>query len=116
MDCNFCGYGIPRGTEYIFVTSKGKALHFCSSKCYKNMVKLGRTPRDTRWTKFYFDDKEARLKTAGQRVEAPAKAEKVEKPPKSNIQAPAEKPAKTAKKVQAKAKKEEPKPKKKAGK
>ncbi len=110
MDCNFCGYGIPRGTEYIFVTSKGKALHFCSSKCYKNLVKLGRTPRATRWTKSYFDDKEARMKTAGQKTEAP-KAAMAEKP-KADKPATADKPAKTAKK----ARKEETKPKKKAGK
>ena len=37
----------------IFVTKRGKALYFCSSKCDKNMIKLERKPRETKWTKAY---------------------------------------------------------------
>ena len=47
--CNFCGNEIEKGTGMIFVEKIGKVLHFCSSKCERNMV-LGRIPRHTRWT------------------------------------------------------------------
>ena len=67
MDCNFCGERIPKGTEYIYVTSKGKALYFCSSKCLKNLVKLNRKPRETKWTQSYREEKEARLKLLAQK-------------------------------------------------
>jgi large subunit ribosomal protein L24e len=92
MDCNFCGIRIPQGTEYIFVTSKGKALYFCSSKCYKNLVKLNRKPRETKWTKSYISEKEARMKTMEHKSDEvrkepptadeakPAEAKKAEKP------------------------------------
>ena len=47
--CNFCGNEIEKGTGMIFVEKIGKVLHFCSSKCERN-VDLGRIPRHTRWT------------------------------------------------------------------
>jgi large subunit ribosomal protein L24e len=62
MDCNFCEKKINKGTDFIFVTKKGKALYFCSSKCKRNMLSLDRKPRKTRWTKAYRIEKEARLK------------------------------------------------------
>ncbi|MCD6330848.1 MAG: 50S ribosomal protein L24e, partial [Thermoplasmata archaeon] len=27
--------------------------YFCSGKCRKNMLKLGRDPKKVRWTKYY---------------------------------------------------------------
>ncbi len=62
MDCSFCGKEIPRGTEVIFVTKRGKALYFCSSKCDKNMIKLERKPRETKWTQAYKEEKDIRIK------------------------------------------------------
>ncbi|MFH1721994.1 MAG: 50S ribosomal protein L24e [Candidatus Altiarchaeota archaeon] len=53
MDCSFCGFEISSGQEKIFVNKKGKALYFCSSKCEKNLLKLGRDPRKLNWTKKY---------------------------------------------------------------
>ena len=79
MDCNFCGELIPRGTEYIHVTSKGKALYFCSSKCLKNLVKLNRKPRETKWTQAYKAEKEARLKLLGQKPGSAPEAAKEHK-------------------------------------
>jgi len=73
MDCNFCGKRIPTGTEYIYVTSKGKALYFCSSKCQKNLIKLNRKPRETKWTQSYREEKEARLKLLAQKPVAQVK-------------------------------------------
>ena len=104
MDCTFCGTKIPRGTEMIYVTKRGKALYFCSSKCERNMIKLERRERDTKWTKLYAQEKAIRTKYAtvpakeaeeakkeadlkevakdmktAEKKEAPKKAEKAEK-------------------------------------
>jgi len=49
--CNFCGEQIEKGTGKIFIEVKGSVLNFCSSKCEKNMLKLGRKPRNITWTK-----------------------------------------------------------------
>jgi large subunit ribosomal protein L24e len=104
MDCNFCGTGIPRGTEFIYVNSKGKAHYFCSGKCYKNLIKLNRKPRAVKWTKAYADEKEARLKLLGHKaVDAPA-ATPEEKPKIAAKEAPAPKAEKTEKKAEARKK------------
>ncbi|MBI2664855.1 50S ribosomal protein L24e [Candidatus Woesearchaeota archaeon] len=50
MKCGFCGYDIPLGTGKIFVRNTGRAVNFCSNKCEKNMLKLGRLPRKLKWT------------------------------------------------------------------
>jgi len=47
--CNFCGENIPPGRGKLFIKNTGKRLFFCSSKCEKNMVELGRKPRDVEW-------------------------------------------------------------------
>jgi large subunit ribosomal protein L24e len=74
MDCNFCGIKIPKGTDYIFVTAKGKALYFCTSKCYKNLVKLDRKIRHTKWTQAYMLEKQSRLKFQDKPSEQKTKA------------------------------------------
>ena len=50
MECSFCGYEISRGTGKLFIQKTGKILYFCSRKCEKNLLKLGRVPRDFKWT------------------------------------------------------------------
>ncbi len=67
MDCSFCEKKINKGTEFIFVTKKGKALYFCSSKCFRNMVYLDRKPRKIKWTNAYRVEKDARLKLLAQK-------------------------------------------------
>jgi large subunit ribosomal protein L24e len=64
MECSFCGTKIPRGTETIFVTKRGKALYFCTSKCEKNLLKLERKERDVKWTNLYRQEKVIRTKYA----------------------------------------------------
>ncbi|PIY60492.1 50S ribosomal protein L24e [Candidatus Woesearchaeota archaeon CG_4_10_14_0_8_um_filter_47_5] len=49
-NCSFCGNNIERGTGLMFVRTTGKILYFCSSKCEKNMLKLGRKPALVKWT------------------------------------------------------------------
>jgi len=51
--CSFCGTEIPYGTGMLFVKNDGTMLWFCSSKCRKNYLKLGRNPAKLKWTKAY---------------------------------------------------------------
>ena len=51
--CTFCKSGIEAGTGTMFIKKDGTVLNFCSMKCEKNMLKLGRTPRYMKWTKVY---------------------------------------------------------------
>ena len=50
MKCSFCGNEMEKGTGKMFVKNDGKIFYFCSSKCEKNLFKLGRIPRNVRWT------------------------------------------------------------------
>ncbi len=47
--CSFCGKEIEKGTGVMFIKNDGKVFYFDSSKCEKNMLKLGREPARTRW-------------------------------------------------------------------
>ena len=38
------------GTGKMYIKKDGKTLWFCTSKCEKNMLKLNRKPRTTKWT------------------------------------------------------------------
>ncbi len=49
--CTFCGEEIEPGTGSMYVKKDGTVYYFCSSKCRKNFLKLGREPRRVRWTK-----------------------------------------------------------------
>ena len=48
--CSFCGTDIERGTGKTSVQKDSSILHFCTRRCEKNMVELGRTPLKTPWT------------------------------------------------------------------
>ncbi|HLC75169.1 MAG TPA: 50S ribosomal protein L24e [Candidatus Nanoarchaeia archaeon] len=50
--CSFCDETLQQGTGKLYVTKEGKVLAFCSSKCDKNMLKLGRTAVKLKWTRF----------------------------------------------------------------
>ncbi|OIO63611.1 50S ribosomal protein L24e [Candidatus Woesearchaeota archaeon CG_4_10_14_0_2_um_filter_33_10] len=62
MRCSFCKQNINKGTGKIYVQKTGKVLYFCSSKCEKNMLKLKRKPRTTKWTQEYQDIKKGTKK------------------------------------------------------
>ncbi len=85
MDCSFCEKKISKGTEFIYVTPKGKGLYFCSSKCYRNMVFLKRKPRAVKWTKAYKVEKDARLKLLSQKTEENPKKTDVIEPQKGEV-------------------------------
>ena len=55
--CDFCKQHIGKGTGKIYVKKDGKTFDFCSNKCEKNMIKLKRKPRTTKWTGEYQDVK-----------------------------------------------------------
>lgn len=49
MKCTFCSNEIEQGTGKMFARNDGKIFYFCSSKCEKNMLKLGRKPANVKW-------------------------------------------------------------------
>ena len=49
--CSFCGQEIEPGTGKMFVKKDATIFYFCANKCQKNMLKLKRVPRRTRWSK-----------------------------------------------------------------
>ena len=48
--CTFCGHSIEQGTGKMFVLNTGETRFYCSNKCEKNHNKLGRLPRNIKWT------------------------------------------------------------------
>ena len=49
--CSFCGTKIEAGTGKTVINKTGKMLWFDSLKCEKNMLKLGRDPRNFKWAR-----------------------------------------------------------------
>ncbi len=56
--CSFCGVTLERGTGKMYVKKDGKILYFCSTKCEKNTLKLGRKFLETRWSGKYKKEKQ----------------------------------------------------------
>ncbi|VVB58748.1 50S ribosomal protein L24e [Candidatus Anstonella stagnisolia] len=50
MFCSFCNNTIARGTGMLYVRKDGSVLSFCSQKCKRNLLHLGREGRLTKWT------------------------------------------------------------------
>jgi large subunit ribosomal protein L24e len=51
--CSFCKTAIEPGTGTMYVKKDSTILHFCTMKCEKNMLNLGRVPRFIKWTKSF---------------------------------------------------------------
>jgi large subunit ribosomal protein L24e len=49
VKCSFCNNEMPKGTGKMYVKASGQIWYFCSSKCEKNLIKLGRIPREEKW-------------------------------------------------------------------
>ncbi len=47
--CSFCEMPIEPGRGMMFVKRDGTVFYFCSSKCERNMIKLGRKRRKVKW-------------------------------------------------------------------
>lgn len=61
MKCTFCGSEIPKGKGIMYIKNDGKVLYFCSRKCEKNMLVLGRKARNVTWTEEYKKQKQERM-------------------------------------------------------
>ncbi len=57
VKCDFCGESVKKGTGKMFVRKDGTFNVFCSNKCDKNYLKLKRSPKGTRWTAFFAEEK-----------------------------------------------------------
>jgi large subunit ribosomal protein L24e len=75
--CTFCGVEIEPGTGRMYVRKDGVTYNFCSSKCFKNLVELGRVPRRVTWTRHYEREKQVRLKSAPAEAATAKKVRKV---------------------------------------
>ncbi|MFC1648559.1 50S ribosomal protein L24e [Nanoarchaeota archaeon] len=51
--CDFCKNKVEPGTGKKYIKKDGHIIDFCSNKCKKNMLKLKRKPRTTKWTREY---------------------------------------------------------------
>jgi large subunit ribosomal protein L24e len=109
-NCTFCGSQIPVGTGKMYVKKDARILYFCSRRCEKNLLKLGRNPRTTTFTEEAKKSKKqqmaakahAQAKEHGADEEEPknhgSNASGSRKPKVSEEKAPAKKaPAKKAK-------------------
>ncbi len=94
MKCGFCNNAIERGTEKIYVTKRGDVYYFCSGKCERNQLNLGRKARRVRWTNEYMKEKKARLKLLADREE------EKKKPSKKKVKAEPAKSPKEAKSLE----------------
>lgn len=49
--CTFCNKEMEKGTGKKLIQNDGKTVYLCTSKCDRNMIKLGRKARNLKWTK-----------------------------------------------------------------
>jgi len=114
--CTFCGIEIEPGTGRMYIKKDGVVYNFCTSKCFKNMVILGRVPRRTTWTQYYAREKQIRMKGLPTEEAAPKarKVKKAQEKPKEEAKEPEKKPEEKAAAKAEKPKAEEKKPEEKA--
>jgi large subunit ribosomal protein L24e len=93
MRCSFCDSEIGHGTGTVYATRIGDILTFCSSKCERNMLRLGRKPQNMPWTGRFAYEKRIRL--GGEKIE---KAEEVKAVAKAEKKGPGKKERREARK------------------
>ncbi|MEM4247750.1 MAG: 50S ribosomal protein L24e [Candidatus Nanoarchaeia archaeon] len=49
--CTYCNKEFERSSGKMYIQNTGKILWFCSNKCEKYMLKLGRSNVRLKWTK-----------------------------------------------------------------
>ncbi len=49
--CYFCADELRKGSGIVHAKKDGTIIYFCSSKCRKNTLKLGREGRKVKWTR-----------------------------------------------------------------
>lgn len=102
--CSFCGNEISKGTGLVFVRKDGSLFNFCGRRCEKNLLKLGRKPRTTRWTLEFARVKAVELAAKQHAVSAPEPAGEAQtaRPKKEPSKAHGKDSGRTAKKVSKK--------------
>lgn len=110
MNCSFCGSPVEAGTGKMYIRRDATVFHFCSSKCQRNQVGLGRVNRHVRWTLAAEEHKGERTqgRNVGKGSPAAAKAAKPGKAPKEAARAPAKEPVAKAPKEAVRAPAKEP--------
>jgi len=48
--CSFCGNPVEPGTGLMFVSNDNQRFYFCSRKCERSLIRLGRKARKLKWT------------------------------------------------------------------
>lgn len=79
--CSFCGSPIEAGTGKMYIRRDATVYHFCSSKCQRNQVELGRVNRHVRWTQAAEEHKSERVQAPGGAAKATAPKAKATKAP-----------------------------------
>ncbi|MFH1752365.1 MAG: 50S ribosomal protein L24e [archaeon] len=62
MKCHFCDKEVLQGTGMIYAKKDGTVYFYCSSKCEKNELKLGRHKKNVRWTGAFHKEKKGESK------------------------------------------------------
>ncbi len=65
VKCSFCGSELPIGGGKLFARKEGTVFYFCSNKCEKNQIVLGRKPVKTKWTESYIKLKKTLMSAKG---------------------------------------------------
>jgi large subunit ribosomal protein L24e len=94
-NCTFCSQAIEAGTGKLYIRRDGTMLHFCSAKCKRNQVDLGRVNRHVGWTQAYAEHKGDRQ--AGTTAAKPKPKAAKPAPAAAGKTAPTAKPAAAAK-------------------
>jgi large subunit ribosomal protein L24e len=92
-NCSFCGQAITPGTGKMYIKKDARILYFCSRRCEKNLLKLGRNPRHVTFT---VEARKAKQQTMAAKAHAAQKAKEEHK--EETPKAPAKKSAKKASK------------------
>ncbi len=93
-NCSFCGDPIEPGTGKMYIKKDGTVYSFCSNKCKKNRIDLGRVPRRTQWTVRYSELKASTLQREKAKTEPKGKVGSVE--PVADPVKPTQRPKKKA--------------------
>ena len=82
VKCVFCGKEESEFKGLHLMKNDGSIAYFCSSKCRKAMLKLGRDKRKIKWTESYriaYDKAEAKKLAAAEKAKNPVAMEEVKK-------------------------------------
>jgi ribosomal protein L24E len=96
--CSFSGRPIAQGTGTMFIRKDGRILYFENMKAQKNFFKLGRKPRETRWTEEFKLEKKSRMAAQAHAAQHKDEVEHADEKPaaKPATKAPVKKTAKKA--------------------